>query len=447
MGLISKTAMVGLMGKNEKYYEALGYEIPRRKNKWGKLTHPKGTKIEVRVEDLKPNSGAIVEYECDGCKGKFTTEYAQYVRFNHDGKYYCRECGVEIFNTGENCYCWDNNKTQEERENKRHYPEYKEFIKKVLNRDDFTCCCCGKSADKMEVHHLDGYDWCKERRVDETNGVTLCESCHKNFHSKYGYGENTKEQFEEWIGYTFNELGKYNGNLPTAKKVYCLEEDKVYNSANEFAKAVGVDRRKVYTCCNHNGRSISVKGFHILWVNEYENMSLQEKEEWIKKCTTKHEKRVICLNTKEIFESIIKAQEKYENAKSICNNCKGRTKSSGVLNNKKLVWKFYEDYLNMSQEEIDDCIKEANKVGSHGSKRVICITTGKVFNSASEGGRHYGLNTPTSICDVCKGRRGSVLSKDGVKLSWKYIEDLTEEELEKYDVKNKVKKFYKEDDK
>ena len=50
----------------------------------------------------------------------------------------------------------------------------------VLNRDNYTCQCCGKKHVRLEVHHIifrsvGGTD-------DERNLITLCEKCHKAVH-------------------------------------------------------------------------------------------------------------------------------------------------------------------------------------------------------------------------------------------------------------------------
>ena len=70
----------------------------------------------------------------------------------------------------------------------------------VFKRDNYTCVCCGDSiGGNLNAHHLNGWNWCKEQRYDVDNGVTLCENCHLKFHKVYGYGDNTKEQFNKFI--------------------------------------------------------------------------------------------------------------------------------------------------------------------------------------------------------------------------------------------------------
>ena len=132
------------------------------------------------------------------------------------------------------------------------------------------------------MHHLDGYNWCIEKRTDETNGITLCENCHKNFHSIYGFGGNTKEQFEEWIGHAIAILNE--GKLIPTKRIYCLEENKIYNSVKELMNEWNLKGHStIYAVCNHSIRKRkrknkpeymyeyvqkTVRGKHIMWFEE-----------------------------------------------------------------------------------------------------------------------------------------------------------------------------------
>lgn len=72
----------------------------------------------------------------------------------------------------------------------------------VRRRDGYTCRSCGikKQPRYMHAHHIDSYDWAIELRLDLSNGVTLCDTCHIDFHTRYGKGSNTRAQWEEWVG-------------------------------------------------------------------------------------------------------------------------------------------------------------------------------------------------------------------------------------------------------
>lgn len=113
----------------------------------------------------------------------------------------CRACVIDA-TKGENHPNWDSSKTAEERDDKRQSAEYREWVKKVYERDNYTCQCCG-SKEAIAAHHKDGFGWCIERRTDITNGVSLCKGCHVggvfSFHHLYGNGSNTEDQFNEWL--------------------------------------------------------------------------------------------------------------------------------------------------------------------------------------------------------------------------------------------------------
>lgn len=99
--------------------------------------------------------------------------------------------------TGKSHPKWNENRTHEQRKIDRQLPEHAKWRKAVMGRDRFTCQVCGyNKGGRLVAHHLNGYNWDVKNRTNTNNGVTLCETCHLDFHKEYGFGNNTAVQFE-----------------------------------------------------------------------------------------------------------------------------------------------------------------------------------------------------------------------------------------------------------
>ena len=85
--------------------------------------------------------------------------------------------------------------------NKRKFDlESKYWAVQVKKRDNYTCQKCNnKPSNYLVSHHLYSYIKYKSLRYDINNGITLCQNCHQVFHEKFGFFNNTKKQYEEWI--------------------------------------------------------------------------------------------------------------------------------------------------------------------------------------------------------------------------------------------------------
>jgi hypothetical protein len=98
MAIWETEVWVGLDSKTVKHYEDKGYEIPRRIDNQGRLRFERGTKILVKVEDLKETSTSRVTKICDEIecgKHALNQKYGDILknRKNSDGKDRCFDCG------------------------------------------------------------------------------------------------------------------------------------------------------------------------------------------------------------------------------------------------------------------------------------------------------------------------------------------------------------------
>ena len=136
----------------------------------------------------------------------------------------CRICANKSI-SGENHYNWKGGESEVIDILRKSIKEWK---KDVLARDNYTCCLTGSKTD-LVVHHLIGFNTIVNESIQETKipllrklsdyddskdflllkeavlnkhtisiGITLAREVHDLFHSLYGKGNNTLEQFEEF---------------------------------------------------------------------------------------------------------------------------------------------------------------------------------------------------------------------------------------------------------
>ncbi len=51
----------------------------------------------------------------------------------------------------------------------------------------------------LQIHHLDSYQFNEDGRIDPDNAVALAPEVHEKFHELYGYKNNTRDQFTEFV--------------------------------------------------------------------------------------------------------------------------------------------------------------------------------------------------------------------------------------------------------
>ena len=140
----------------------------------------------------------LMEYICEcGEKSKITFD-----SFKRGTR--CKKCAIKR-NSGKNHWKYNPNLTNKEREiNKSRHSDYnyKKWVKNTFKKDRYTCQKCLKEGVYLNAHHIESWGSHEKLRLDKNNGITFCVDCHHDFHKKYGYGNNTKEQLDEFLKIT-----------------------------------------------------------------------------------------------------------------------------------------------------------------------------------------------------------------------------------------------------
>lgn len=223
-----------------KHYESLCYELPEKSK----------CNIQVWSTDLPKSSKFKITRVCDSCGEEHTMSRIKYTpicRKCNSAKMSkdradeslttCVDCGCKVSYSGTRCKsCFAKHNSGENNpmfgkklsenhpivirnkmisENPELHHNYKdgnsldsrnsnkfrEWSEEVKNRYNNKCDCCSYNrVVALKAHHIYSYEANRDIALNVDNGVALCANCHEEFHKKYGYGNNTEEQYKEFKG-------------------------------------------------------------------------------------------------------------------------------------------------------------------------------------------------------------------------------------------------------
>lgn len=173
--ILDEKIEITLTSRNIRYYEGLGYEIPRvYDKKHRKYVVKIGTKINVFIKDIPPHSETKIHVKCDNdecveCSHVSMNNYNS-VTHNQTIPYYCRKCAMKIRYV-ETCmekYGIPNNLTDETKRKIKQTCIEKFGVDNVFKSEEIKEKIKKTNLEKYGVEHVMYSDNIKEK-VKATN--------------------------------------------------------------------------------------------------------------------------------------------------------------------------------------------------------------------------------------------------------------------------------------
>lgn len=155
----------------------------------------------------------------------------------------------------------------------------------------------------------------------------------------------------------------------------------------------------------------------------------------LKQCRESQKRKVILLNTLDVFSSVADAEKctLVPNG-NIIKVCKGVRSTAGIMKDgTRMVWRYYDETENYSNaaDIVDMC--QTKRIKNIPKTKVVCVTTGEIFQSITDAEKEYKIHNE-NICKACKGLYDYTgMLADGTPLRWRYYFDyikLSNEEIE-----------------
>ena len=157
---------------------------------------------EVRVTaKTKTKDGTQPAWLCVCDCGQTTTVRSNYLRKSN--RHQRKSCGCLIAirsaeRKGANHPSYNPDLTDDQRQHRAFDRANYRWTRAVLKRDK-SCQRCG-TTDRLHVHHIYPYAWHPNLRTEPTNGIVLCNDCHRAYHNRHGNKKCNANQISNFIG-------------------------------------------------------------------------------------------------------------------------------------------------------------------------------------------------------------------------------------------------------
>ena len=221
------------------------------------------------------------------------------------------------------------------------------------------------------------------------------------------------------------------------KPVIHLDTRVEYADSSIASYYTGYKAESIRRTCN--SRKFLLFNSHWMFKEDYNKLTNYEIEEILKmkpKSYMHDNRKVVCLETLEVFENAEQAQKKYNKTTESCIRACCKHTNSDRITAGGVHWLYLSEYNTLSKQEVQEILNQ--KAGRKVSKAVIKLETLEEYSSIEEASTKTGLSSKT-IRYSCTGSR-ITNPKNG---HWMFKEDYlksTPEEIEKR-LKRRVKSY------